>query len=131
MDEDKEITQFLQSVNDFQIQVPKRAIYQFLSELSELSEANASERKLTLQKDFEAKRYCWDHPMYDEYHSKTKERDEYLLNPIKVEEGLFTCDNCGSKRTYSFAKQTRGGDEKTTIFVSCANLHDCGKQWRI
>lgn len=57
-----------------------------------------------------------------------EERDEYLCSPPKLEEGLFKCSACGSKKTYSYGKQTRSADEATTVFVTCGN---CGKKWII
>lgn len=68
----------------------------------------------------------WNHPMYDSFKQEVKERDDFLLNPFVVQEGIFECFKCGSKRTYSFSKQSRSSDEGTSVFVRCAK---CGANW--
>ena len=39
---------------------------------------------------------------------------------VEIEEGVMECTKCGSKKTYSYTKQTRGGDEATTVFAICS-----------
>ena len=34
----------------------------------------------------------------------------------------------GQCKTYSYTKQTRGGDESTTVFAMCSN---CQAKWKI
>ena len=70
----------------------------------------------------------WTHPIYDKLHSDVEERNEFILNPFKIEEGVFECYHCGSKKTFSISKQTRSGDEATTVFVRCAEIK-CNKSW--
>lgn len=43
-----------------------------------------------------------------------------------VEEGMFQCGKCKSKKVYTMSKQTRAGDEATTVFAKCI---DCKKSW--
>ena len=59
-----------------------------------------------------------------------KMRDEYITNPIIVEEGVMNCPECGSNRTHSTQKQVRSADEGFTTFCSCANPK-CRHKWRI
>ena len=40
--------------------------------------------------------------------------------------GIFTCRKCGSDETISKSKQTRGGDEMTSVFVHCTQ---CNHKW--
>jgi DNA-directed RNA polymerase subunit M/transcription elongation factor TFIIS len=65
---------------------------------------------------------------FDEIKFKQKEKEEYLSKPIEVEEGVFTCEKCQSKKTYSHSKQVRSSDEGFTTFVFCLN---CGLKWKI
>lgn len=52
-----------------------------------------------------------------------QERDDFLMKPPEVEEGVIQCNRCKSKRTFSFSKQTRRADESATVFVQCANCN--------
>ncbi len=42
--------------------------------------------------------------------------------------GMFKCKRCTSFFTTHMEKQTRGGDESTTVFVAC---NDCNFSWKI
>ncbi len=42
--------------------------------------------------------------------------------------GMFKCKRCTSYYTTHTEKQTRGGDESTTVFVGC---NDCGFSWKM
>lgn len=68
----------------------------------------------------------------DEELKKYKEQeDKYLSiieNPIQIEEGIYQCNKCKSKKTFSYQLQTRSADEGMTTFVECAN---CKTKWRI
>ncbi|CCA61439.1 hypothetical protein AV955_gp082 [Diadromus pulchellus ascovirus 4a] len=57
-----------------------------------------------------------------------RERHVYLtfMDCPEVEEGMFTCSACGSKKIYTTSKQTRSGDEATTVFAQCTQ---CKKGW--
>lgn len=70
----------------------------------------------------------FNHNSYDDIKSKQKEQDDYLVCPFEVEEGVMECHKCNSKKVISYAKQTRGGDESTTIFCTCVNPK-CGHRW--
>lgn len=43
-----------------------------------------------------------------------------------IQEGLIACIKCKSKKTRSYGKQTRSGDEGLTYTHTC---QECGKQW--
>ncbi len=62
------------------------------------------------------------------YQKEIDELDDFLNNPFEVDEGVLTCNKCGSNKTYSYTKQTRGGDESTTVFAMCSN---CQARWKI
>ena len=69
----------------------------------------------------------WDDTSMSEYKHKLEEQDNFLENPFEIEDGVIECNKCGSKRTYSYTKQTRSGDEATTVFSVCA---ECGAKWK-
>ena len=57
-----------------------------------------------------------------------KIRSDYDKEHTKIEEGLYTCFKCKSKKTRQYEQQTRSADEPMTIFVTCV---DCGNSWRM
>jgi DNA-directed RNA polymerase subunit M/transcription elongation factor TFIIS len=73
------------------------------------------------------KKLGWQNPIFESYNLKQKEYDDFLTKPPDVEEGVIECHKCGSKKTYSFSKQTRRADESATVFVRCSNCHNTFK----
>ena len=45
----------------------------------------------------------------------------------KVEDGLFICGKCKSRKTTFYQIQTRSADEPMTAFITCLS---CGKKWK-
>jgi len=80
-----------------------------------------------LVKNIKKKIIGWDHPMFTGVKNNISEHDEFLRNPFKIEEGLFECGKCGSKRTFSYIKQERSSDESSTVRVECVG---CGNKWK-
>lgn len=76
----------------------------------------------------------WEHPIFDEPRAKIAEQNDYIQKPFEVEEGVIECTSfrkdtqqrCGSKRVFSFSKQTRSADEPATTFANCV---ECGAKW--
>jgi DNA-directed RNA polymerase subunit M/transcription elongation factor TFIIS len=68
----------------------------------------------------------WETPIYDSISSKIQEHDEYIVKPFDVVEGVAQCGKCGSKKTWSIAKQMRSGDEGTSTISRCV---ECGHHW--
>jgi len=80
-----------------------------------------------VKETLKTKKMGWNHHSFDKYELKQKEYDDFLINPPDVEEGVIECHKCGSKKTYSFSKQTRRADESATVFVRCSNCHNTFK----
>lgn len=71
----------------------------------------------------------YNHVMYTEIASKIEEQNEFIKNPfINIEKGVIQCKKCKSERVFSYSKQTRSGDESTSVFCECV---ECGSKWRI
>ncbi len=68
----------------------------------------------------------WNSPELESYRHKEVEQDTFIENPFEVEEGVLEC-KCGSKRVFSFQKQTKSSDEPMTTFAQCAK---CGSKWK-
>jgi hypothetical protein len=77
--------------------------------------------------DLKNGRVGWEDPIYQQYKISQAEKDDFLNNPFQVEEGVNTCQKCGSKKTYSYTKQLRCADEGTTVFCICVV---CSHRWR-
>ncbi len=65
---------------------------------------------------------------FDDIRFLQEEQDNFIIKPFEIEEGVLECGKCGSKKTFSYSKQTRGGDEGTTVFAECAS---CGNRWKM
>ncbi len=70
----------------------------------------------------------WSHPNFESISYDFQEQDDFLEKPPQVEEGVMECKKCGSRRTFSFSKQTRRSDESATVFIRCSN---CSYMYRI
>lgn len=67
----------------------------------------------------------WNDPSFEKFLNSEKEEDNFLETPLTVAEGALKC-KCGSKRIFSFSKQTKSGDESTTVFALCSK---CKSKW--
>ena len=76
----------------------------------------------------ETKKYLKNNKKYDNVKYKMQEFENFILNPFEVEEGVLICNKCDSNKTFSYTKQTRGGDESTTVFAICSQ---CDNRWKI
>ena len=68
----------------------------------------------------------WKHPSFDALNREEQEQNEFITNPIVVEEGVLECRKCSSRRVFSFTKQSRGADESTTVYARCV---ECNSKW--
>ena len=69
----------------------------------------------------------WCSESFDNIRNNIDERDNFLIKPFELVEGVLECSKCGSRKTYSYSKQTRAGDEATTVFAVCGN---CRATWK-
>lgn len=73
------------------------------------------------------KKIGWEHESFQEMANYIAEQNDFIKNPFEVEEGVFQCKSCGSKRVYSYAKQDRSCDEGTSVYAQCVA---CKAKWR-
>ena len=67
----------------------------------------------------------WKHQSLKDLIDDEIEQDDFIIQPFEIVEGIAEC-RCGSKRVYSYTKQTRGGDESSTTFNECLK---CKSKW--
>jgi DNA-directed RNA polymerase subunit M/transcription elongation factor TFIIS len=86
---------------------------------------NATQGIKTLLEKIKKKEMLWKDSSFERMLKIEQEEDEFLETPLEVAEGAIKC-KCGSERVYSFSKQTRSGDESTTVFALCTA---CKSKW--
>ena len=70
----------------------------------------------------------FEHPVFDSAREKVKHVMRQLEKPQEaLENSLYICFKCGSKKIFSIAKQVRSTDEGMTVFNEC---RDCRNKWR-
>ena len=69
----------------------------------------------------------WDHHEFKEWADRIAEQNDFIQNPFEVEEGVFQCKACGSRRVYSYTRQDRSCDEGTSVYAQCVA---CKTKWR-
>lgn len=87
----------------------------------ELTDKNIKE----IVSDIKQNKYGWNHKSLETYRNREYEQDCFIVQPFEIIEGIVDC-KCGSKRVYSYSKQTRSGDESITTFNECLI---CKNKW--
>lgn len=106
-------------ISDENESVYKQIIFQLIVDIR-----NGKKLKELLE-DLKQNKVHWKHQSLNEYIDEEVEQDNFIIQPFEIVEGITEC-KCGSKRVYSFTKQTRGGDESSTTFNECLN---CKSKW--
>ena len=73
------------------------------------------------------KNYLFGSAVFENEQEIEKEIDNFMENPLEVQEGVFTCSRCKDTKTISFELQTRSADEAATVYVQCVG---CKKRWK-
>lgn len=65
-------------------------------------------------------------PCFAEMRAEELAQIEYAQSQPITEEGVFTCERCGSQRVFAFSKQVRSADEGMSVFAKCS---ECKHRW--
>jgi transcription elongation factor S-II len=68
----------------------------------------------------------WKHDFYNEIENEEVEQNNFIENPFEIEEGVLECNKCGSKRVFSYQKQSRSADEPMSTYATCVA---CKSKW--
>ena len=68
----------------------------------------------------------WDLDNFNIFRKMEDELELYVITPQDIVEGVLVCFKCKCKKIFSFSKQTKSGDESTSVFAKCSN---CQHQW--
>ena len=70
--------------------------------------------------------HYWEQDMFK---NEKKRRSEisFISSPPEIVDDVLECGKCGSKKVFSFQKQTRSRDEAPTTFAKCSK---CFNSWR-
>jgi len=90
-----------------------------------VSDIKQGKKLKELLEEIKQQKLNWKHPSLADYINEEIEQDNFIIQPFEIVEGITQC-KCGSKRVYSYTKQTRGGDESSTTFNECLQ---CKSKW--
>lgn len=111
---EKNVYKFTEGEEDY-----KKVIYQVIGDI-------INKKKIKdIYNNIINKRFGYSHECFNYISNKIAEQDDFIQNPFNIEKGVMTC-KCGSERVFSYSKQTRSGDESTTIFCECV---ECKRKW--
>jgi DNA-directed RNA polymerase subunit M/transcription elongation factor TFIIS len=103
-------------------------LYQIIGDIISVKDNNINLK--TIAQNIKEGKIGFNHQSYDDIRLIIKEQDDYLICPFEVEEGVMECNKCGSNKVITYSKQTRAGDEGTTVFCTCSNAK-CGNRWKV
>jgi len=116
----KIIEKHIFEVSDGQEYNYKRTLYQIIGDVM------VKKKLEDLLKNIKQKRIGWNHSSFDFARAQLDEQDDFIENPFEVEEGVIDC-KCGSKRVFSYSKQSRSADEPMTTYAQCVQ---CNAKWQ-
>lgn len=116
----KIIEKHIFEVSDGQEYNYKRNLYQIIGDVM------VKKKLEDLLKNIKQKRIGWNHSSFDFARAQLDEQDDFIENPFEVEEGVIDC-KCGSKRVFSYSKQSRSADEPMTTYAQCVQ---CNAKWQ-
>lgn len=103
------------SYNNYDKKFMKYLLYEIVSLISDHPHSITS----ILKNESQQHSLLFDNVVFSDIKQKLDEETKFLDNPVTVEDGVVECKKCKSLKTISFAKQTRGSDEGTSVFVTC------------
>jgi DNA-directed RNA polymerase subunit M/transcription elongation factor TFIIS len=69
---------------------------------------------------------CRNNTDFYNYMLEENEQNNFLITPFQIEEGIAECNKCGSKKVFSYQKQSRSCDEPSSTYSQCVV---CKNKW--
>jgi DNA-directed RNA polymerase subunit M/transcription elongation factor TFIIS len=110
---------------DYLVNEDLNFVFECLGFLNETNGDNIDHQLKVLLSRIKDKKLGWRDISFDEMARIEEEEDEFLETPLEIAEGAIKC-KCGSERVFSYTKQTKGGDESTSVFALCSS---CKSKW--
>jgi DNA-directed RNA polymerase subunit M/transcription elongation factor TFIIS len=79
----------------------------------------------TILENIKKNKVIWKHQSLNDYIFEEEEQNNFIIQPFEVYEGALVC-KCGSKRVYSYQKQSRSADEPMSTYATCMA---CKSKW--
>lgn len=119
----KYITSYTDSTNEY-----NQMLYEVIGRLI-IQKQNGKITSKTIKsiiEDIYNQNLIWNCDIFQLYKERRYEEELFQTTPFTIDEGVLECFKCGSRRTFSFQRQTRSADEGATTFAQCV---DCGDRW--
>jgi DNA-directed RNA polymerase subunit M/transcription elongation factor TFIIS len=97
----------------------KLNIYQTICDI------NSGNKLASILNKIKEEKIDFKHDSFVDYIFEEEEQNNFLIKPFEIEEGVLEC-KCGSKRVYSYSKQSRSADEPMSTYAECMS---CRKKW--
>ena len=78
-----------------------------------------------LLKNIKNEKLKWNNFYFNDMITDEIDQDNFIKNPFEIEEGVLEC-NCGSKKVFSYQKQSRSADEPMSTYATCTV---CKAKW--
>jgi DNA-directed RNA polymerase subunit M/transcription elongation factor TFIIS len=119
---DKNIYEYVSNKYDDEDDIEKNYIYCIYEVLSLIKEGN---KLKDIINDIKNSNLEWKNKFYNDLMNEEIEQDNFIENPFEIEEGVLEC-KCGSKRVFSYQKQSRSADEPMSTYATCVA---CKNKW--
>jgi len=90
-----------------------------------INDINKGHKLNTILSNIKNSKIGWKHNCFNDLIFEEEEQNNFIIQPFEVYEGVLTC-KCGSKRVYSYQKQSRSADEPMSTYANCMA---CGNKW--
>lgn len=115
---EKYIYEYSLKFEDFEF-IYLQTIYEIINDIS------AHAKLKDILQNIKSNKLGWQNVFFKTMIEDEIDQDNFLKNPFEIEEGVLEC-NCGSKKVFSYQKQSRSADEPMSTYATCVT---CKAKW--